>query len=237
MSSSPTFAGRTEQLLDRLYLRARSSLLLRYFATANRILLAIGFIPPGLVKVRGERFTSDVDLSEPIGFFFEAMYRTGAYWQFLGWAQVIAGLLLLTRATSMLGALLFFPVILNIFVITLSMDFNGTPVVTGGMLLANLYLLCWDWHRLKPLFFAHAVPVSLPVPAEGSALATRLERVGYVMALVGGVLVFLWTRSMLPRALVLPCLGVGLLGGVLMGVSLVLHWRGLRSRVSPAPAA
>lgn len=236
MSFPPTFAGRLARRLDRLHLRVRSSLLPRYFASVNRILLAVGFIPPGLIKVRGERFTS-MDLGTDVGFFFEAMYRTGAYWQFLGWAQVLAGVLLLMRGTSLLGALLFFPVILNIFVITLSMDFHGTHVVTGGMLLANLYLLCWDWHRLKPLFFAEAVPVSLPAPVEGSALATRLEWLGYGLATAGGLLVWLWTRSLVPRALVLPSLAVGLLGGVLMGVSLVLHWRGQRAGVDAAPVA
>lgn len=99
MSSSPTRARRLEQLLDRLHARARASLLLRYFAAVNRILLATGFIPPALVKIRGERFT-EMDLEAPVGFFFEAMYRTGTYWQFLGWAQAIAGVLLLIPATT-----------------------------------------------------------------------------------------------------------------------------------------
>ena len=188
-------------------------------------------------QIYGERFTTDVDLSEPIGFFFEAMYRTGAYWQFLGWAQVIAGVLLLLRATSLLGALLFFPIILNIFVITLSMDFHGTHVVTGGMLLANLYLLCWDWHRLKPILFAQAVPVSFPAPVEGSAQATLLERVGYVAICASGMLITLWTRNLMPRALVFPSLGVGLVGGVLLLVSLVMHRRGLRSAAQAVPVA
>jgi uncharacterized membrane protein YphA (DoxX/SURF4 family) len=237
MSSPPTFALRMEQFLDRLHARARSSLLLRYFAAVNRILLAIGFIPTGLVKIRGQRFTTNVDLDSPIGLFFEAMYRTGTYWQFLGWAQVIAGVLLLIPATSTLGAVLFFPAIVNIFLITFSLEFTGTPVLTGGMLLANLFLLCWDWHRLKPLVFAHAVPVSFPAPAAGSPLATSLERAGYVTITVSGLLFFMWTRNMVPRALALPSVGVGLLGGVLLLVSLVLHRRGLRPPAAPAPAA
>jgi hypothetical protein len=238
MSSTATTARRLEQLLDRLHFRARSSLLLRYFATINRILLAIGFVPTAMVKILGRRFTAE-DLSNPIGFFFEAMYRTGAYWQFIGWAQALAGVLLLIPATSTLGAVLFFPIILNIFIITVSLGFTGTPVVTGGMLLATLFLLCWDWHRLKPILFAQPLPVSLPVPFEGSAQATRLERVGSGAALAGGMVCFLWTRGMLPRALVFPGLGLGLLGGVLMGVSLVMHWRArrLEARGVTPPAA
>jgi hypothetical protein len=95
--------------------------------------------------------------------------------------------LLLIPSASTLGAVLFFPIILNIFLITFSLEFTGTPLVTGGMLLANLFLLCWDWHRLKPLFFAHAAPVAFPEPAEGPPLATRLERAGYVAVTVGGI--------------------------------------------------
>lgn len=225
MSSAPSLARRLEQQLDRLHAQARASLLLRYFAAVNRILLAIGFVPPALVKIYGQRFTS-MDLEHPIGFFFEAMYRTGAWWQFIGWAQAIGGVLLLIPAASTLGAVIFFPIILNIFIITVSLGFTGTPFITGGMLLANLFLLCWDWHRLKPILFADAVPVSLPTPVEGSALATRLERAGYAVSTLGGMLFFLWTRAMLPRAMFLPSLGVGLVGGILLLVSLVLHRRG-----------
>jgi hypothetical protein len=235
MTTSPTLARRLEQQLDRLHVRARASLLLRYFAAVNRILLAIGFIPTGMVKLLGARFTTDVDLNHPIGFFFEAMYRTGAYWQFIGWAQALAGVLLLIPTTSTLGAVLFFPIILNIFLITVSLGFGGTPVVTGGMLLANLFLLCWDWHRLKPILLADAAPVSLPASPEGSALATRLERAGYLVATTGGMVLLLWTRGLMPRGAALPSLGVGLLGGLLLLVSLVLHWRGQRPRVAPAP--
>jgi hypothetical protein len=233
MATAPTLFRRLEHSMDRLHARARSSLLLHYFAAGNRILLAIGFIPPAVVKIRGERFTP-MDLESPIGFFFESMYRTGAWWQFIGWAQAIAGVLLLIPATSLLGAALFFPVILNIFIITLSLEFTGTPWVTGGMLLGNLFLLCWEWHRLKPLFFAHAVPVSLPAREERSAQATRLERMGYVAATAGGLSAMLCTRNLAPWVLYLPGLGLGLLGGLLLLVSLVLHWRGL-PRAGGAP--
>jgi uncharacterized membrane protein YphA (DoxX/SURF4 family) len=236
MSSAPTLARRLEQTLDRLHARARASLLLRYFATVNRILLAIGFVPTGLVKIRGERFTA-MDLEHPIGFFFEAMYRTGAYWQFIGWAQAIGGVLLLIPATSTLGAVIFFPLILNIFIITVSLEFTGTPFVTGGMLLANLFLLCWDWHRLKPILFADAAPVSLPAPVEGSALATRLERAGYVVSTAGGMLFFLWTRAMVPRVTFWVSLGIGLVGGILLLVSLVQHRRGGRPDAKLVPAS
>ena len=92
------------------------------------------------------------------GYFFEMMYQSGLYWQFLGWAQLLAGLLLLTQRYALLGALVYLSIIANIFVITISYDFAGTSVITGLMLLAGLLLLAWDWNRLRVVINLPAVP-------------------------------------------------------------------------------
>jgi uncharacterized membrane protein YphA (DoxX/SURF4 family) len=139
-----------QSALGRAHAWVRGERLLRIFTVVTRILLALGFVPSGLTKVRGDRFTI-LGVDNPVGFFFEAMYRTGFYWRFLGLCQLAAALLLLIPRTATLGALVYFPLILNIFVITVALDFRGTPVITGLMLLANIYLLCWDYDKLKPL--------------------------------------------------------------------------------------
>lgn len=118
------------------------------FAWFTRILLALGFTPSGWTKVTGNRFTS-LGTDNPVGFFFEALFRTGFYWNFLGIAQLTCALLLLFPRTTLIGAICYFPIILNIFLITISMDFRGTPIITGAMLLANVFLLLWDYDRLK----------------------------------------------------------------------------------------
>ena len=123
---------------------------LRRFTVMTRVLLALGFTPSGLTKLLGNRFTI-LGLETPVGFFFEALYRSGFYWNFIGACQLLAALLLLIPRTATLGALIYFPLILNIFVITVSLHFTGTPVITGLMLLASIYLLCWDADKLKPL--------------------------------------------------------------------------------------
>jgi uncharacterized membrane protein YphA (DoxX/SURF4 family) len=125
--------------------------LLRWFTVTTRLLLALGFTPSGLTKLLGNRFTI-LGPETPVGFFFEALYRSGSYWNFIGACQLMAALLLLIPRTATLGALVYFPLILNIFVITVSLHFTGTPVITGLMLLASIYLLCWDADKLKPLF-------------------------------------------------------------------------------------
>ena len=100
---------------------------------------------------------------QPIQQFFRVMADSGLYWKFIGWTQIFAGFLLITQRYARAGALIFFGMILNIFVITISYDFKGTPVVTGLMLLATLYLLLWDAESLQYIFRRPGVaPTSSP---------------------------------------------------------------------------
>ena len=120
---------------------------MRYFAVFCRLALALGFISSGIVKVMGERFTA-LPSNHPLGHYFDALYRTGFYYRFIGVSQLMAALLLLIPRTTLLGALLYLPIILNICVLTYATRFEGTRITTL-MLLANLYLLWWDYARLK----------------------------------------------------------------------------------------
>ncbi len=83
----------------------RTKKLFIVFTWGTRILLAIGFLPSGLKKAMGERFTL-LGIDSPVGFFFEALYRTGFYWNFIGIAQLLAALLLIIPRTKTLGAIL-----------------------------------------------------------------------------------------------------------------------------------
>jgi uncharacterized membrane protein YphA (DoxX/SURF4 family) len=132
--------------LATLQTRLKSYKAMHWFTTLTRVLLAIGFTPSGLTKVLGNRFTL-ISPETPIGYFFEALYQSGFYWRFIGVAQLTAAVLLLIPRTAVLGAVVYFPIILNIFLITVSLHFKGTPFITGLMLLANLYLLFWDYDK------------------------------------------------------------------------------------------
>ena len=80
---------------------------------------------------------------------FETLYRSGIYWEFLGWGQLIAVFLLMTQFFSTLGAIAFLPIILNIFFISITYDLGiGLPVITGLLLLVNIFLLLWDYNKL-----------------------------------------------------------------------------------------
>jgi len=137
--------------LDQQYEVYKANRWMRYFAIFCRVALALGLIPSGIVKVTGERFTA-LPSNHPLGHYFDALHLTGFYYTFIGLGQLTAALLLLIPRTTLLGAMVYFPIILNICVLTYATRFEGTRIATF-MLLANLYLLCWDYRRLKPLLF------------------------------------------------------------------------------------
>jgi uncharacterized membrane protein YphA (DoxX/SURF4 family) len=120
------------------------------FTWFTRILLSFAFVPSGLKKLLGERFTI-LGVDNPVGFFFEALYQSGWYWNFLGFMQLLVAILLLIPKTTFLAALMYLPIIINILVIVISMHFRGTPIIASLMLLANIYLLFWDYKKVKQI--------------------------------------------------------------------------------------
>ena len=98
------------------------------FAIYLRYLIGGAFVFSTIPKILGQRFTTANGETAPIDtwiHFFETLYRSGIYWQFLGWGQLVAGLLLMTQFYSTLGALVFLPIILNVFVITISYQMSA----------------------------------------------------------------------------------------------------------------
>jgi hypothetical protein len=141
-----------EAALDNIHARMTSSKILQIFTAFTRILLFIGFTPPSIKKILHQPFTVLPD-SNPVGHYFNALLGTGFYYEFIGWAQLIAAVLLLFPSTAHLGALMFFPIILNIAVLTNAVGFVGTWLLTIFMTLAATYLVAWDYDRLKPILF------------------------------------------------------------------------------------
>ena len=164
-------------LLPRLadvYGELRSNPWLHRFAVFCRITLALGFIPSGLVKLKGERFTG-LPSNNPLGHYFDALFLTDSYYTFIGLAQLLTALLLLIPRTALTGAVFYFPIILNIVVLTHATRFNGTRIVTL-MLLANLFLLLWDYDRLK-----HILPIDPPSPVPQRNPASKFPTLFFAM--------------------------------------------------------
>ena len=195
-------------LFDRLFATIRSSPFLYRFTLFTRILLVAGFTPSGLVKLMGQRFTL-LGTDSPIGAFFEAMYQTGLYWRFIGLSQVVAAALLLVPPLAHLGAATFVPIILNIFIITVSLQFTGTPFITGPMLLAACYLCFWDFHRFRPMLTRKPFPYEVV-----DHRLDRWETVGFVTFALSLVSFFGTTRFSFRAELGRASLVAGFLAGV-----------------------
>lgn len=190
--------------------KLKSKILPQLFIIFSRYLIGTAFVFASVVKIQGKRFTTIDGINEPINsawHMFETLYQSGLWWKVMGLGQLIAGLLLMTQRYAKLGGLMFLPIIANVFVITLSYDFRGTPVITGLMLIANIMLVLWDWDELKVL--VNKTPVT-PQPNrfenmriwEITGLALFLFTAIY-RAGVTGYNIFLW---------VIVCSAIGIIG-------------------------
>lgn len=189
--------------LDRLHARVRRNRWFRYFAIFNRIALAAGFIPSGMVKILGERFT-DLSVNHPLGNYLEAFWHTEYYYTFVGLMQVTAAICLLIPRTALLGAFIYFPIILNIWVLSIALRFDGSFVSATLMVLANLYLFAWYWDRWRDVLpFRRSVPERPRL--EHSTSEPSEDRFpflffGGVAAVVAGVVLwFVYGYDVMPR--------------------------------------
>ncbi len=134
--------------------RLRANKLFQLFTIYLRYLIGFAWVFASIIKIQGQRFILIDGTNEPIKsavHMFETLYQSGIYWKFIGWCQLLVGGLLLSQRFSLLGAVLGLPIAANIFFITISYYFAGTPLITGLMLLGNIFLLLWDWDKLKVL--------------------------------------------------------------------------------------
>lgn len=159
--------------IKEIYQEAKADLWFKRFAVFCRIALAVSFIPTGIVKIMDERFAAGLPSNNPLGHYFDALQQTGYYYTFIGVVQILIAVLLLIPRTSLLGALMYFPVIINICVLTYATRFEGTRLVTM-MVLASLFLLIWDYDRLKNILpFKHHEP-NPPVLTKPLGMRLRL---------------------------------------------------------------
>ncbi|MDC8003527.1 hypothetical protein POV27_05660 [Aureisphaera galaxeae] len=135
------------QFIDRI--KANRLFVFLYWAT--KISLGLGFVLSGIRKLPGVKFTA-IGTDNPIGLFFEGMYQTGFYWNFIGYYQIAIGFLLITPWLKKLSPILAFPVTFNIFLVSASLHMRGTPVITSAMVLGNLFLMLWHSRSYLPLF-------------------------------------------------------------------------------------
>jgi uncharacterized membrane protein YphA (DoxX/SURF4 family) len=138
--------------MEKFILKIKQITIFQLFTIFLRYLLGAAFVWASILKIKGIRFTPFSGENAPINslpHLLESMYQSGFYWHFIGWGQLVAGFLLMSQIFSTLGAVVYFPIILNIFVLTTYFDAPMILAITSLMLLGNIYLLLWDWNKLK----------------------------------------------------------------------------------------
>jgi hypothetical protein len=147
----------------------RSSRLLTLLITIARYLLGLSILIYDISKLSNFQFqVSPWTYAHPL------IQTSGSMltWAFLGyqpWFQfllgvfeTVPGLLLLSRRTWRLGALLLFPVLSNVVLINYAMDlWRDTQIISSILLLLNLFLLACDLPRYRS-FLAALLPAPTP---------------------------------------------------------------------------
>lgn len=207
-----------EKTLDDIHSAVTSRWWMQLYTAIVRVLLGLAFIPPSIPKILHKPFTVLPD-SHPVGHYFNALYQTGYYYDFLGWSQLTAAVLLLIPRTSHIGALAFLPIIVNIAVLTSSVGFKGTWLITILMSLAGSYLVCWEYDRLKPIVFRTR-------EENTSKFSLQWLKIPAFFALggVGGGILW-WLIGLGNFANYLKVSGILVLVGTIFGVLVAVHYR------------
>lgn len=130
--------------------KIRKMKLFKVFYWGTRILMALGFITSGIRKLPGVKFTI-LSTDNPVGAYFQAMYDTGFYWNFIGYFQIVVGIMLLINRFKVLAPVLMMPVTVNIWLISLALNMRGTPMITSLMVLGNVFLMVWHCEHYLPI--------------------------------------------------------------------------------------
>jgi hypothetical protein len=182
---------------------------MQIFVVYLRYLIGLAFILAALFmgKLNNTHpFTLTIDLNKvpPIALFFHVLTIKPLYWHFIGWFQIITGILLVTQRFARLGTLLFFGMMVNIWLITITYEFYGTPVVTGLMCLAALALLIWEYEAYLPM-----LNISVKQPPKSSIEKHPYWQLLGIILILTAVFCHFFVKSLL--VFVLPLL-VGIIG-------------------------
>jgi hypothetical protein len=187
------------------YKSARSNLWYYLFYLFCRGSLAFAFMVAGMVKIMGERFASELSPLHPLGAYLEALHHTGYYYTFIGVVQVIAAFLLIVPRTVLIGALLYLPIILNIWILSFALGFEGSYVTALLMVMANIFILVWHADKLRYLMASEYISQ----PIRGSLKYSRrfpFKFFLFVLLFVVGTIIFdLFGYEVMPRNTLQDC--------------------------------
>ena len=108
--------------------------------------IKLQFPYPGLTRLT-ERYGD----SSPMGLAWTFLGYSGAYNYFMGFAEVLAGVFLLWRRTTLLGAIVTIGVMLNVVVMNYTFDIP-VKIFSTNLLIMAIFLTAFDFQRLVNFF-------------------------------------------------------------------------------------
>lgn len=129
----------------------------RLLCHATRYLLGTAMLYYAIVKIVNVQFqVSPFTYTRPLdqvpGRMLAWAYLGYAPWfqRLLGFGELVPALLLLFRRAARLGALLMFPVLLNVLLVNFALDlWHDTKIISSVLLGLNIYLLINEWSYLR----------------------------------------------------------------------------------------
>lgn len=139
---------------------------IKYFIIAVRLGLGLLFVYAGIQKFKSqeprpkpqtEQSVADKSVPEnvvKIRAYIGGLKQTGFFWPMLGAAELLCGLLLLSQAFALLGAVMLVPLTLNIFLFEVFLGGGDVmEIITHGLyFVGNLLILAYGYPRLKLAF-------------------------------------------------------------------------------------
>lgn len=165
--------------------------IIRYFLAS--IILSYGFAKvfasqfPHLMANMDARF---IELS-PMRVAWSFFGYSRGYQIFLGWGEVIPAVLLLFRRTSLLGALIMFVVMLNVFLVNIFFDVC-VKLNSGIYTVLSVYLLMQEFTRLWNFFIANKITGPRP---EIVVERPRWLKISSMVLNFGALAYILWTAG------------------------------------------
>lgn len=158
--------------------------------SGSRIFLGIVFFTAGMSKLMPfPSLIGPVWLEERL-----EPHGLGLFARFIAFSQVLVGLLLLSRRFSTLGAVMLFPLLLCILMVTISLNWTGTPLVNAFLLLLNISLLAADYHKLKFIFTEDPTPLTKMSPLRTNPAMDKLW-IGALVIFFAGLSAIFYTPA------------------------------------------
>ncbi|MCC9135761.1 hypothetical protein ACFSKU_17200 [Pontibacter silvestris] len=152
-----------------------------FFLNGISVFLGIIFFTAGMAKLYFEHKFPGVMgppwLEERL-----SEYNLGLFARFIAYSQVIVGFILLTLRYRALGSITLLPIVLSTLVITISLQWRGTPYVLTFFLLLNLILLIAEAPKLLHLV-GFRTNYTLPTKATSPAKYGLMWLSGLILAL------------------------------------------------------